>query len=184
MSRKTEHLYGGDDLVVAELVNLMRDARREQIAEAVACIGWLPAPADLLSVEDGRQRLSEEVPGFMPTLAAAMGVDAPVLLGMLARGEITKTGALAALAQHAISLTVPKSRHTQLGQLPVDVNTVDRLDKALGEMTVACRELAREKSDLVMALAAEQARAPRVAPGEIEALADALRGMAYRLAED
>lgn len=63
---------------------------------------------DCLTLECARQHLGEQVPGFFPTLAAALGTSMKELNESLERGEVSKTAALAALAALAIARATPQ----------------------------------------------------------------------------
>lgn len=67
---------------------------------------------DRLTAQDARQRLGERVPGFLPTLASAMGVELPDLFRMLENGEVKKLDAIEALARRIISDVAPIVRQT------------------------------------------------------------------------
>ena len=69
-------------------------------------LGPVAEDPNRLTTEDLRQGLGENVPGFVQTLAAAMDCTIPQLLADVARGRVSKTGALEALARHAMRSTL------------------------------------------------------------------------------
>jgi len=70
---------------------------------------------ELLTNEETRQFLAEEIPGFMTALESALGMTRVDLCKALEEGRLTKMQVIAALARHAIDLTV------QLGQFEEDL---------------------------------------------------------------
>jgi hypothetical protein len=73
---------------------------------------------ELLTNEETRQFLAEEIPGFMAALASALGMTCVDLCKALEEGRLTKMQVIAALARHAIDLTA------QVGQF--EESLIDR----------------------------------------------------------
>lgn len=67
------------------------------------------AEHELLTMEDARQNLTERVPTFLAILADALSVTCEELTRRIAKGEVTKLDALAALAQWGIEKRPAKS---------------------------------------------------------------------------
>lgn len=59
---------------------------------------------DLLTCEEVRQHLAEEIPGFAQLLAAALGCKPVELFSKLEAGQLTKLEAIAALAKSHYAL--------------------------------------------------------------------------------
>lgn len=57
---------------------------------------------DVLTMEDARQLLADEVPGFVAILSEALDISISDLFRRIERGEITRLATISALAQFAI----------------------------------------------------------------------------------
>ena len=129
-----------------------------------------------LTIETLRQELAERCPGFIQVAAAALRCSPKELNDRAAAGALLANDLLIALAADRTA-----TRRTVLGDLPIDVNTIDRLDQALKAATDRRLEVERRLAEQAHALA-EANRVSRVlSTSSIHALAGRLHAMAIAL---